>query len=245
MLKTACIGGEGKGQLVGIQCLVIPVEPLVQLAVLAVTQQGMTGVGELGTDLVGTAGDQLAFHQGQAVFGYQSFVIGLAGLCTCLRGVGDKDPVLFGILEKVTLQAAVSGLRCAFHNGQIPLVQLPVLDLLVHDPQGFCGLGGDNDAAGIPVDSVAQGGCEGVFLPGPPFPLLIQVGLDVVDEGPAVFRTVMGMNGKSGPLIHQQDVFVLVDDVQLGRCYCQVGIVLPGLVEKLVVDVQLQHIAGI
>ena len=47
--------GEGEGQLVGIERLVIPVKPLVQLAVFAVTQQWMTGVGKLGTDLMGAA----------------------------------------------------------------------------------------------------------------------------------------------------------------------------------------------
>ena len=54
------IGGEVEGQLVGVQSLVIPVKPLVQLAVLAVAQEGMARVGELGADLVGPSGDQLA-----------------------------------------------------------------------------------------------------------------------------------------------------------------------------------------
>ena len=57
------VRGEGEGQLVGMQRLIAPVEALVQLAVLAVPQQGVSRVGELGADLVRPAGDQLALHQ--------------------------------------------------------------------------------------------------------------------------------------------------------------------------------------
>ena len=51
------------------------------------------------------------------------------------------------------------------------------------------------------------------------------------------------MDSQSRTLVHQQDVFVFIDDVQLGSGHSQVGIVLPGFVEKFVVDVKLQHIA--
>lgn len=57
------VRGEGEGQLVGIQRLVVPVEALVQLAVLAVSQQGVSRVGELGADLMRPAGDQLALYK--------------------------------------------------------------------------------------------------------------------------------------------------------------------------------------
>ena len=65
----------------------------------------------------------------------------------------------------------------------------------------------------------------------------------MVNEGPSIFRAVVRMDRKARPLVHQQDVLVFVYDVQLGGCHRQVGIVLPGLVEEFVVDVQLQHIA--
>ena len=38
---------------------------LLLAAVLAVPQKGVSGGGELGPDLVGAAGDQLALHQGE------------------------------------------------------------------------------------------------------------------------------------------------------------------------------------
>ena len=38
---------------------------------------------------------------------------------------------------------------------EVALFQFTVLDLLVHYPQALGGLGGDDDAAGVPVDAVA------------------------------------------------------------------------------------------
>ena len=200
-------------------------------------------MSELGTDLVGASGDQLTFHKGKSFGGGNDLVIGLAGLGTGLRGVGDKNPVFLGILEKISLQGAFLGFRAALHNGKIPLVHFPVLNLLVDDPEGLGGFCGDDDAAGIPVDPVAQGGGEGVFLPGPPFPLLIKIGLDMVDEGFAVFRAVVGVDGQSGPLVYKKNVVVFIDDIQLGIGNGQIGIVLPGLIEELVVDIKLQQVA--
>ena len=59
----------------------------------------------------------------------------------------------------------------------------------------------------------------------------------MVNESPAVLRPVMGVDSKPRPLVHQQNVLVLVDDVQLGGGYGEIGVVLPGLIEKFVVDV--------
>ena len=135
------------------------------------------------------------------------------------------------------------GLGRPLHNGKVPLVDFPILDLLIHHPQGFRRLGGDHDAPGVPVNAVAQRRGEGVFLPGTPLPLLVQVRLDVVDQGAAIFRAVVGMHRKARALVHKQNVFVLVDNVQIGIRHGEVGVVLPGVVKKLVVDIQLQDIA--
>ena len=245
IVERSGIGGELKGQLVGIQSLIVPVKPLVQLAVFAVPQQGVPGVGKLGANLMGSAGDQLTLHQRQPPGACQGFIIGLAGFGTGLGGVGDEHPVFFGILEQIPLEAPLSGLWRALHDGKIPLVQLPILDLLVHHPQSLGGLGGDDNPSGVPVNAVAQGWGEGVLLPGTPFLFLVQVGLDVVDKGTAVLRAVVGVDSQPRPLIRQQNVLVLVDDVQFGVGHGEEGVVLSGLVEKFVVDVKLQHIPGL
>ena len=64
----------------------------------------------------------------------------------------------------------------------------------------------------------------------------------MVDQGSAIFRAVVGMHRKAGALVHKQNVFVLVDNIQLGGCNGEIGVVLPGLVKKLVVDIQLQDV---
>ena len=74
VIQRPCIRGEGEGQLVGIQRLIAPVEALVQLAVLAVPQQGVAGGGELGADLVGATGEQLTLHQGQPPGGAEGLI---------------------------------------------------------------------------------------------------------------------------------------------------------------------------
>ena len=65
----------------------------------------------------------------------------------------------------------------------------------------------------------------------------------MVYEGTAILCTVMGMHRKTWALVHQQDVLIFIYDIQFGCGNCQIGIVLPGFVEKLIIDVQLQHIA--
>ena len=164
---------------------------------------------------MGTAGDQLAFHQGKTVTAAEHFVIGLAAFGAGLGGIGDEDPVLLGIFKKIALQATLSGLGRAFHDRQVALVHLPVFDLLIQNPQGLCRLGSDDDAAGIAVDTVAQGGGEGILLPGAPFPLLIKIGLDMVDEGSAILSAVMGMNRQARALIGKQNMLIFIDDIQL------------------------------
>ena len=67
--QGASIGGKSEGQLIGIQRLIFPVKPLVQFSVFAVTQKGVSRVGKLGTDLVGSACDQFALHQTESVCG--------------------------------------------------------------------------------------------------------------------------------------------------------------------------------
>ena len=65
----------------------------------------------------------------------------------------------------------------------------------------------------------------------------------MVDQCSAVLRTVVGMHRKTGSLIHQQDLIILVYDIQLRHRHGKIGIILPGFIKKLVVDIKLQHIS--
>ena len=86
------------------------------------------------------------------------------------------------------------------------------------------------------VDAVAQRRGEGVLPPGVPLPLLVEVRLNVVDEGVDLLRLV-GVNHQTGALVQQHQILVLVDDIQAGAEQGEEQIILPGLVEELVVDV--------
>ena len=67
----------------------------------------------------------------------------------------------------------------------------------------------------------------------------------MVNQGSAVLRSIVGMHRKTGALINQQNIFVLVDDVQPGGGHRQIGVILSGLVEEFVIDIQLQNVSGV
>lgn len=52
------------------------------------------------------------------------------------------------------------------------------------------------------------------------------------------------MTQQAGALIEQQQIFILIDQIQLRPEHGEKGIFLPGGVKEFVVDVQLQHITG-
>ena len=58
----------------------------------------------------------------------------------------------------------------------------------------------------------------------------------MVDEGIDLLRFVC-MDHHAGTLIHQQEIFVLVDNLQPGLKHGQEHVFLRGLVKKLIVDI--------
>ena len=101
-----------------------------------------------------------------------------------------------------------------YSDAEVALVQFPVPYLLVDDPQCLGVLGRDDDAAGIAVDTIAQRRRKGIFPLGVPLPFLIQICLDVVDEGIHLLRLV-GVDHHSLGLIRQQQVLILVHHRQV------------------------------
>ena len=59
----------------------------------------------------------------------------------------------------------------------------------------------------------------------------------MIDERFAVFRAVVRMDGLTGLLVDQQNIFVLIDDVQLRRGDGQIGVFFLRGIKKLIVDV--------
>ena len=193
-------------------------------------------MGEGSADLVGAAGLQPYLHQRQLATALQRLVGGDGGLAAGDRPGVDGYLFLLLVLHQKDLHPPFRRLRRTHRDAEIPLVHLPVADLLVDDPQRLGVLGGDDDAAGVAVDAVAQGGGKGVLPLGVPFPLLVEVRLNVVDESVDLLRLV-GVYHQPRPLVQQHQVLVLVHDGETGLEKRQEQIVLTGVVEELVVDV--------
>ena len=98
-------------------------------------------------------------------------------------------------------------------DAEVAFVDLTVFDLLVQDAQRLGGLGGDDDAAGVAVDAVAERGREGMFFAGTPFTLGVEVGLNVVDERLAVLRAVVRVDGLAGLFVDEEDVLIFIYNI--------------------------------
>ena len=158
-----------EGELVGIQRLIFTVEALVELAVFAVSEQGVAGVGKLGADLVRAAGDELALDERKSVFALERLIARGAGLRALLRQLRDVHAVFDRILEKITSERTFAWLRRAVDDAEVALVQLAVLDLLIQNPQRLGVFCRDDDATGVAVDAVAERRGKGVLFARPPF----------------------------------------------------------------------------
>ena len=55
----------------------------------------------------------------------------------------------------------------------------------------------------------------------------------------------MRVHGQTRAFVYQKKVFVLINDIQLWSSNGQIGVILPGLIEKFVIDIQRQHISGL
>ena len=64
----------------------------------------------------------------------------------------------------------------------------------------------------------------------------------MVDKGVHLFGFA-GVDHHPGPLVRQKDVFVLIEDIQLRLEQGEEQVVLPGLLKKFVVDIDLEHVA--
>ena len=208
----------------------------IALAVLAVPQQGAANLRHGNADLVGAARQQTAFHQRQPAPAFESPVKGDGGLAAGHRLVEEPN-LLFGLVfQQEALNFSLRLLGPAHGDAKVGLFQLVGPDLLVDDPQGLRVLGGDDDTAGVPVDPVAQRRGKGIFPLGIPFPFLVKICLNVIDEGVDLFRLV-SVDGHTGTLVHQQQIFVLVDNIQLWLEHREKEIFLIGLVKELIIDV--------
>ena len=104
-----------------------------------------------------------------------------------------------------------------------------------------CGKKSDDNSTGVAVDSVAEGGRKAVFGGGVILPFFIQIALDSPDEGVALSALIL-VHHQARLFVGQQEIFVLIDDIQLPLCSeeGEGGRFLWR--EKLIIDIKLDEI---
>ena len=232
-----------KPQIVAVQRLpglaVLPVD--IPFSILPVSQQRVPRVREGRPDLMGPARQKLRLHKTQRPLVSDGAVEGNSGLPPRNGAVVDGNPLFSLVLQQEALQLPLRRLHGSQSHAEVFFGNLPIPDLCRQYPQGFGVLRRNHDAAGVAVDAVAQGRGESVLPFGVPLPLLVEIGLDVVDEGVHLLRLIR-VDHQSGTLVRQEDILVLVQNIQTGLEEGEEQVVLPGLLKKLVVDVYLEYV---
>ena len=123
----------------------------------------------------------------------------------------------------VSCQCVLFFRRNADRHAEIPLVYLPVLDLLVEDTQALGVLCADDYTARVAVYAVAQRRHERVLRLRVIFALVIKIVQDPVYQRVAHSALVL-VNYQSALLVAQQKVLVLINDVKTARCFEELGL---------------------
>ena len=217
------------------------------VAVFDVAQHGFAQIGQMGTDLVGAAGDQADLAQRKGPGRAQHIHIRddlFAVFVLRLMGVDAHLVVLFVVLPPCGETPALGD---AHRDGIVLLLEQVGADDLVHVPQGGVALGSDDKALGATVQPVADAGLETVLTARIVLSLLGQILGECVHKV-GIAGAVAVAEQVSG-LVQHGNVLVLVDDGHFGLVLLLFGGGLAGCRlcalgrEEFIVDVQLNEIA--
>ena len=132
-------------------------------------------------------------------------------------------------------------LHAPVHDAQVVFLDLARADLCVHRAQRLRRFGEDHDAAGHPVDAVAQR--RGKARARPPLALLVEIRLRMGQQRMHLLALVR-MADEARALVKQHDLRVLIENGEL-RMYLRVERVLAlGRFKEAVLDVELHALPG-
>ena len=154
---------------------------------------------QMRADLVGAAGDQLHFQQGQPSADGQCLVTGDDFLRAARRRVGNAHDAALGVLQQVIPQQGSGGIGAAKGHAEIPLFDLPLLDGPGQKCLSGVIFGQQYQAAGAGVQPVAQHGMGGLALGG-------QFGLHPLYQRVGV----AAVHRQAGGLVGNDDVVILI-----------------------------------
>ena len=126
-------------------------------------------------------------------------------------------------------------------NTEIEFLYFSVLELLVHDSQGFRILCGHDYSACVAVDSVYESRCKGVFVGRIIFALFVEIALYPGQKSVVVFALIR-VGEKTDLLVKQHYILILVENGEICRCVHEIVSVEP-LLEKFVVYVHIHFVA--
>ena len=154
----------------------------------------------LRANLVRASGQQLAFYETQPIPMRQRAVFRQRVLRAFLIAQAHAHLFLIRRFDDVIVHRARLAAEFAKRDAVIVFFDLARANLIVDDVHRRFGLGGDHDAAGEAIDAVAQRGRKRALIHRIILTLLIQIRLNVGQQGVYLFGRVR-MRHQSGALI--------------------------------------------
>ena len=176
-------------------------------AVEGIAGDGVSGVGEVDADLVGTAGSDLDLEEGMGGEAFQDAEFGMGGAA----GVeaGGHAGAAEGVAGDGGVDDAGIGADAALDEGEVGFGDLAGGELAGEGAVGGVGAGDEEDAAGAFVEAVDDAGAE-IAAEGGELGEVVEEG---VDEG-AGAAAGAEVDDEAGGLVDGDDAGVLIEDVE-------------------------------
>ena len=177
---------------------------------VTVTEQGMAKGSQMGSDLMGTTGDQMNPETGNGT-AFQGFITGDDRLGIRFGTIGYADFCAAGILDQPGTALGLLRLHDPPDQADIILFQFTLTKNILQDIQGFRCLRKKAEAAGFIIQTMTGGRGESIRITAPDiFPAEIREG-----------NTAAGIrfHTDAGALVDKQYVIILIDN-RKGRNGC-------------------------
>ena len=207
-------------------------------AVGLVAEEGVADVLHVGSYLMGAAGLEAAFDEGDVAELLDYAPVGDGILAYAGVGGGDcHAQAVLGVAGDVALDASLVGVEVAPDEAVVDAVSVVDEELLAEGSLCLRRLGDDEQAAGVFVDAVDEAYLGTVGVEGGN---VAHVPCHGIDEG-AVEIACSGMHHHAGGLVDDHEDVVLIDDVE-GYVFGVDGAVVLGNVEHEGDDVARTHL---
>ena len=184
------------------------------VAVFDVAQHRLAQIGQMGTDLVGAAGDKADLAQSKRPGSAQDIHVRDDLLAVRVLRLMRVDADLIVLFVMFPPGGETPTLRDAYRDGVVFLPEQVGADDLVHIAQGGIAFGCDHKTFGAAVQPVADAGLEAVLAVGVVFTFLGKIlgkGIHQIGIAGAV-----AVAQKMGGLVQHGDVDILIDDGHFG-----------------------------